>query len=156
MKGFERVTQGFTEGVGDGTEVQHIDPFLSRSPGQLNHILSPTHWTSCALSYIIVRRPPSTCGHHKSYTFNPSTVKIIFWYSSTGCTCYLHMCISYFDSPAGSEVNVQHKTKLVYKSLDEAVEVRNRMNNRSWTVLWFTSPYNMVTTYKMGKEFLHY
>ena len=70
--------------------------------------LSPTDWTSCAPSYIIVRRPPSSCGRHKSHSFNPSTVKVIFWYSSTGCTCYLHRCISYFDSPVGSEVNIQH------------------------------------------------
>ena len=28
--------------------------------------------------------------------------------SSTGCTCYLHRYISYFDSLAGSEVNMQH------------------------------------------------
>ena len=43
-----------------------------------------------------------------SQSSNPSTVKfIISWYSSTGCTCYLHRCISYFDSPAGSEVNIQ-------------------------------------------------
>ena len=27
--------------------------------------------------------------------------------SSTGCTCYLHRCISSFDSLAGSEVNMQ-------------------------------------------------
>ena len=32
----------------------------------------------------------------------PSTVKTTLCYSSTGCTCYLHRCISYFDSPAGS------------------------------------------------------
>ena len=97
--------------------------FLSRSPGLLNRgpggpaslgagflicILYPTDWTSCALSYIIVHRPPS-CGCHKSHSFNPSTVKVIFWYSSTGCTCYLHMCISYFDSPAGSEVSIQQE-----------------------------------------------
>ena len=43
-----------------------------------------------------------------SHSFNTSTVKVIIsWYSSTGCTCYLHKCISYFDSPAGSEVNIQ-------------------------------------------------
>ena len=74
--------------------------------GFLYHILSPTDWTSCAPSYIIVRRPPP-CGRHKSHSFNPSTVKVIFWYSSTGCTCYLHWCISYFDSLARSEVNIQ-------------------------------------------------
>ena len=39
--------------------------------------------------------------------FNPSTVKVISWYSSAGCTCYLHGCIFYFDSLAGSEVNMQ-------------------------------------------------
>ena len=44
-----------------------------------------------------------------SHSFKPSTVKVIIsWYSSTGYTCYLHWCISYFDSPAGSEVNIQH------------------------------------------------
>ena len=43
-----------------------------------------------------------------SHSFNPSMVKVIIsWYSSTECTCYLHMCISYFDSLAGSEVNIQ-------------------------------------------------
>ena len=97
-----------------------ITTFLSRSPGLLNRrptllgagflycILSPTDWTSCAPSYIIFPRPPSSCGRHKSHSFNPSTVKVIFWYSSTVCTCYLHRCISYFDCPTGSEVNIQH------------------------------------------------
>ena len=82
--------------------------------GFLCRILSPTRlnsnsselqlvWTSCAPSYIIVRRLPSSCGCHKSHSFNLSTVKVIFWYSSTGCTCYLHRCISYFDSLAGGQ-----------------------------------------------------
>ena len=44
-----------------------------------------------------------------SHLFNLSAVKVIIsWYSSTGCTCYLHRCISYFDSLPGSEVNMQH------------------------------------------------
>ena len=99
--------------------------FLSHSPGLLNwgpggpasldagflyHILSPTDWTCFAPSYIIVRCTPSSCGRHKSLSVNPSTVKVIFWYSSTGCICYLNRCISYFDSPAGSEVNIQHSS----------------------------------------------
>ena len=58
--------------------------------------------------YIIVWHPPSSCGRHTSHSFYPSTVKAISWYSSTGCTCFLHRCISYFDSLAGSEVNIQH------------------------------------------------
>ena len=61
-------------------------------------VWSPTDWNSCAPSYIIVRHLPSSCRRHKSYSFNPSTVKVISWYSSTGCTCYLHRWISYFDS----------------------------------------------------------
>ena len=72
----------------------------SLGAGSLYRILSPTDCTSCAPSYIIVRHPPS-CGRHKSHSFNPSTVKVISWYSSTGCTCYLHWFISYFDSLAG-------------------------------------------------------
>ena len=76
--------------------------------GFLYRILSPTDlvsktdWISCVLSYVIVHRPPSSCRRHKLHLFNPYTVKVILFYSSTGCTCYLHGCISYFDSPAGS------------------------------------------------------
>ena len=51
-------------------------------------------------------------------SFNPSTVKVILCYSSTGSTCYLHRCISYFDSPARWEVNIQHRiTKKHCKSV---------------------------------------
>ena len=67
----------------------------------LQLVWSPTDWTSCASSYIIVRRSLSSCGRHKFHSFNLSAVKVISWYSSTGCTCYLHRCISYFDSLAG-------------------------------------------------------
>ena len=116
--------------VRDWTELQHIDPhfmaiiaFLSRSPGLLNRgpggpaslghcphssIFSPTDWTSGAPSYIIIWRPLFFLWASQFRTqFNPSKVKVISWYSSTGCTCCLHRCISYFDSLAGSEVNIQ-------------------------------------------------
>ena len=113
------------EGVGGGKELQHIDPhsighgsvsFSFSSAAQLAFstsscltlVWSPTDWTSCAPRHIIFQRSPSSCGRHKSHSFSPSTVKIIFWYSSTGCTCYLQRCISYSDSPAGSEINIQH------------------------------------------------
>ena len=101
-----------------------ITAFLSCSAGLLNRgpaslrrgphssIFSPTdlifNWlTSCLHPvYIIFRPPPSSCGRNKSHSFNPSTVKVISWYSSTGCSCYFHRCISYFDSLAG--VNMLH------------------------------------------------
>ena len=57
-------------------------------------------------------RPPSSCGRHKSHSFNPSTVKVIFWYSSTGSTCYLHRCISYFWQP--NRVVGQYTTIIPY------------------------------------------
>ena len=124
------------EGVGDWTELQHIDPpphsyghqrffpvFLGCSTGSLGaqplwvlvfstasylqlvwfataqpgawglpllgagfhyRILSPTDWISCALSYIIVQRPPSSFGCHKLHSFNPSMIKVILCYSSIG------------------------------------------------------------------------
>ena len=65
-------------------------------------------WTSCRRGYIIIWRPLFFLQASQFRAqFNPSTVKVISWYSSTGCTCYLHRCISYFDSLAGSEVNIQ-------------------------------------------------
>ena len=85
----------------------------SLGAGFLYRILPPTRlipktdWISWVLNNIIVQRPPS-CGRHKSHSFNPSTVKVIFWYSSNGCTCYWHRYISYFDSTSGSWVNIQH------------------------------------------------
>ena len=117
------------EGVGDRTELQRFDPHSighnrvsfqfswAFQPGAwgpsllgagfLYRILSPTGLVSkltdflSSLSYIIVQRPPSFCGRHKLYSFNPSTVKATLCYSSTRCNCYLHRCISYFDSLAG-------------------------------------------------------
>ena len=127
------------EGVGDRTDLQHIDPHsyglnsvffpfswaaqpggwgpsLSGTCSSFQHLLSnwsdQTDRTSSAPSYIIVRHPPSSCGRHKSHSFNSSTVKVISWYSLTGCTCYLHRCISYFDSLTG--VNMLQNTLYMF------------------------------------------
>ena len=66
----------------------------------LPHLVS--NWLNFLCTELYNSLHPSSCGHHKLHSFNPSTVKAILCYSSTGCTCYLHRCISYFDSPAGS------------------------------------------------------
>ena len=86
------------EGVGDRTELQHIDPHSighnnvsfpfpwAAQPGAWGPSLSgcwfslphfipnssdlPTDWISCALSYIIVQRPPS-CGRHNFTLIQP-------------------------------------------------------------------------------------
>ena len=43
-----------------------------------------------------------------SYSIQPLDSQGYILIFSTGCTCYLHRCISYFDSLGGSEVNIQH------------------------------------------------
>ena len=147
------------EGVGDRTELQHIDPHSIGhncvsfpfswdaqpgpwGPASLWHVLipasslqlvwSPTdlistwncsigdlraHSAGCWLSqphllsnwlnFLCTQlyncsTPTFFLWRHKLHSFNPSTVKVILCYFSTGCSCYLHGCISYFDSPAGS------------------------------------------------------
>ena len=52
--------------------------------------LTPTN----SSRYIIVWHPPVSCGHHNCSRFNPSTGWGDTLMSSTGCTCYLHRCIS--------------------------------------------------------------
>ena len=86
------------EGVGDRSELQHIDPhsighnrvfsvLLSCSTGGVGAqplwdmflnpasylllIWSPTDWISCALSYIIVQRPRSSWGCHNFALIQP-------------------------------------------------------------------------------------
>ena len=104
-----------------------ISAFLSRSPRMLNRgpggpaslghvphssIFSPTDLTSCLHpGYIIVRHHLLLVGVTNCTQFNLSTVKVISWYSSTGCTCYLHRCISYLDRLAGVNM-LHHKTAL--------------------------------------------
>ena len=112
-----------------------ITAFLSRSPGQLNrgpggpaslgHVPHPSIFspTPTAQSGFLTA-PSAGCWFSlqhlnsnsnflctelyycfTSTQFNLSTVKVIPLTPSTGCTCYLHRCISYFDSSAG--VNMQ-------------------------------------------------
>ena len=91
------------EGVGDRTELTHIDfhsighncvsfPFSwAAQPGacgtsfsgtcsSIQYLLTnwsdlQTDWTSCALSYIIVQRPPSSCGRHNFALIQPVHVQ---------------------------------------------------------------------------------
>ena len=113
------------EGVGDRTELQHIDPpptllaittFLSRSHGLLNRGLGPNRcwdmvlipasslqliWTSCRQGYIIIWHPPSSCERHNSHLIQPVDSQSPPLISSTGCTYYLHRCISHMTARPG-------------------------------------------------------
>ena len=91
-----------------------ITAFLSRSPGLLNrpllghgshssifsptdlNFLSPGSYNNLTPTYFLRASQFRT-------QFNPSSVKVTpdLLISSTGCTCYLHGCISSFDSLAG-------------------------------------------------------
>ena len=105
-----------------------IKVFISRSPWLLNRrpggpasaghgshssIFSPTHLNF--LSPGIYNNLTSTYLLRASQfrtQFNLSTVKVApDLISLTGCTCYVHRCISSFDSLAGSVVNMQHFLK---------------------------------------------
>ena len=107
---------------------------LNRGPGgpvflgQGSHssIFSPTDlYSNCSIG--VLRGPSAGCWFSLqlliSNWFEPPVHRVILLFyahsiqtvdsqgypltSSTGCTCYLHKCISYFDSLAGSEFNIQ-------------------------------------------------
>ena len=106
--------------------LQHIDAptllaitaFLSCSPGLLNRglgaqpllghgshssIFSPTNLNLLSLGLYNNLTPTYFLQASQFHTqFNPSTVKVApdLLISSTRCTCYLHRCISSFDSLA--------------------------------------------------------
>ena len=93
-----------------------ITAILSRSPGLLNrgpggpasagtwfsfqHLLS--NWLEIPVHRVIL-----LFYAHSIQTVDSQGYPLT---SSTGCTCYLHWCISSFDSLAGSEVNMQQVT----------------------------------------------
>ena len=70
------------------------------SAGSLYSILSPTNSNFLCTELYYCFTPTQ---------FNLSTVKVIPLIPSTGSTCYLYRCISYFNSLAGSEFNIQHE-----------------------------------------------
>ena len=126
---FERVTKGiiYERWVGDWTELQHINPQIfwlqqhffpillgcsTRGPASaatwfsFQHLLS--NWSELPVAGvdIIIWRPPTSCERHNSHSIQPFDSHGCPLISSTGCTCYLHRCISSFDSLAG--VNMLH------------------------------------------------
>ena len=84
----------------------------SLGAGFLNRILSPVHlistWlTSCLHpGYIIIWHPLFCLRASQFRTFNPSTVK--FYIHRPDAPVIYTGAFSYFDSPAGSEVIIQH------------------------------------------------
>ena len=112
LKGLRRVLL-CERWVGDWTELQHIDPhtsghnsiFFSFSMALIPASFLQLTWTSCRRVYIIIWCPPTSCERHNSYSIQPLNSQGCFLISSTGCTCYLHRCISSFDSLA--TVNTQ-------------------------------------------------
>ena len=99
-----------------------ITAYLSHSPGLLNRrpggqlllghgfhssIFLQLIWPFCRRGYIIIWHPPTSCERHNSLSIQPFVSKGCSLISSTGCTCYLHRCISSFVSLDG--VNMLHK-----------------------------------------------
>ena len=94
-----------TGGLGAQPLVGHVShscgTYYAFSPTNLN-FLSPGLYNNLTSTYFLRASQFHT-------QFNPSTAKVTpdLLISSTGCTCYLHGCISSFDSLAGSEVNME-------------------------------------------------
>ena len=64
-------------------------------------------WTSCYRGYIRIWRPPTSCNRHNSHSIPPLDSQGRPLISSTGCTCYLHRCISFLTAWPGSICNNQ-------------------------------------------------
>ena len=117
---FFPVLQGCSTG-GLGTQPLWVLVFSTTSYLRLV-LISPNWLTSCLHpGYMILWRPLFFLRSVTiSHSFNPSTIKVIIsWYSSTGCTCYLHRCISYFWQPG--QVGGQYTTVIRIQILDEAI-----------------------------------
>ena len=124
LKGSERVTKYIIceRWVGDWIKLQHIDHHSSghssisfslswaAQPVALepslcwDMVLIPASsiqpsWSSCRWGYIIIWHLPTSCERHNSHTIQHFDRQ--GRHPSTGCTCYLHRCISSFDSLAG-------------------------------------------------------
>ena len=74
--------------------------------GSHSSILSPTDLNF--LSPGLYNLTPTYFLRYNTHSIQPLDSQGRPLISSTGCTCYLHKCISSFDSLAGSEVNMQH------------------------------------------------
>ena len=94
-----------------------IAAFLSCSPGLLNrgpggpssagtwfsfrHLLSNWSELPVAGGYIIIWHPPTSCERHNPHSIQPFDSQGYPLISSTGCTCYLHRCISHLTARPG-------------------------------------------------------
>ena len=92
-------------------------------------------WTSCRQGYIIIWHPLFFLRVSQFCTqFHPSTVKVISWNFSTGCTCYLNRCISYLIAWPGrrsiynimNELSVEIMESIV-KFIQGSILLRNVM-----------------------------
>ena len=98
------------EGVGDRTKTATYWPLNSSG---YDMVLIPASslqltWTSCRRGYIIIWCPPTSCERH-NFVLNSTPRQSGHPWSDIfdRYTCYLHRCISSFDSLAGSEVSMQ-------------------------------------------------
>ena len=97
-----------TGGLGAQPLLGHGSHSSIFSPTDLK-FLSPGLYNNLTYTYFL--RASQFGTQFNAWTVNVAPDLLI---SSTGCTCYLHWCISSFDSLAGSEVNMQHFSLLSY------------------------------------------
>ena len=165
--------------VGDWTELLRIDP---HSSGHSNislpfswaahsgawrpslcwvMVLIPASslqliWTSCHRGYIIIWHPPTSCERHNSGSIQPFDSQGCPLISSTGCTCYLHKCISYFYSSAGA--NMLHfllrSFKLAYSSCKFMIHFNNNpYKHKSWPASTTKTYFSKIVFFSLRLSF---
>ena len=105
---FQRLLSNWSEALNSNSSIGGLRAPSTRCWFSLQHPLQFT-WTSCRRGYIIIWRPLFFL-QRINFALN-STPRQLRLYPDIPwplCTCYLHRFISYFDSMAGSEVNIQH------------------------------------------------
>ena len=105
-------------------------------------------WTSCRQGHITIWRPSTSCERHNLHSIQPLDSQGLPLISLTRCTCYLHWCISFFDSLAG--VNMQQlEFELAY--YDSTIHCFNYYTMRTSPIylIWFglVSLFNGISTF---------
>ena len=161
---FERATKGFVceRWVGYWTELQHIDPaqlfwlqqhffpvLLGCSTGGMeaqlllghgshSSIFSPTNWLPVAPGLYNYLTPTCFLWRHNLHSVQPIDSQGYPPISLTGCTCYLHRCISHLTARPGRRSICYHnllRYKTMWLSSSQSHKTVFQQNNENFLVM---------------------
>ena len=100
-------------------------------------------WTSCRWGYIIIWRPPTSCERHISHSIQPVDSQGYPRISSTGCTCYLHGCISSLTARPGRR---SIRNACSYSGVGKYILTKYNIFFLSWLIVYHHQHYHGVPT----------